>query len=86
MLFMEVCNLSQRRVKHELVPEHILLNQTEIDILLSRYRIQPYQLPHIKSSDPAIIAIGGKSGDIVKIIRISSTSGETESYRYVIEG
>lgn len=72
--------------KHELVPQHIRLSQDEANEVLSRYRIQPYQLPHIKISDPAIQLIKGKVGDIIKIIRTSFTSGEFIAYRYVVNG
>ncbi|MDH5461481.1 MAG: DNA-directed RNA polymerase subunit H, partial [Candidatus Bathyarchaeota archaeon] len=40
----------------------------------------------IKASDPAVIAIGAKSGDIVRIVRKSPTAGEYIAYRYVVEG
>ena len=72
--------------KHELVPQHILLSQDEANEVLSWYRIQPYQLPHIKTSDPAIQVIEGKMGDVIKVIRKSSTSGEVIAYRYVVNG
>lgn len=72
--------------KHILVPKHIVLSEKEAAELCAKYRIQPYQLPYIKSSDPAAVAIGAKPGDIVKIIRKSATAGEAVAYRYVIEG
>ena len=72
--------------KHELVPKHILLNNEECKNVLDRYKISPYQLPHIKSSDPAILEIKAVAGDIVKIVRKSITVGEAIIYRYVVEG
>ena len=71
---------------HELVPKHVLLSQDEAKEVLARYQIQPYQLPHINLSDPAVRAIKAKLGDIIKIIRKSSTVGEALVYRYVVEG
>ncbi|MEM2920858.1 MAG: DNA-directed RNA polymerase subunit H [Candidatus Bathyarchaeia archaeon] len=50
-----------------------------------KYRIQPYQLPFIKISDPQARALKAKAGDIIKIIRTSPTAGEAVAYRYVIE-
>lgn len=70
---------------HELVPRHELLPKKEAEELLRDYHIQPHQLPYIKSNDPAVEAIGGKPGDIVKITRRSSTAGESVVYRFVIE-
>lgn len=70
--------------KHVLVPKHEILTPEEREELLAKYRVKPYQLPKIKSSDPAIKAIGAKPGDIVRIIRKSPTAGEYVAYRYVI--
>jgi DNA-directed RNA polymerase subunit H len=42
-------------------------------------------MPQIKATDPAVKAIGAKSGDLLKIIRKSATAGEHISYRYVVE-
>ena len=73
-------------LEHELIPKHIRLSQDEVQEVLARYLIHPYQLPHIKASDPAIRALEATPGDIIKIIRKSQTSGEAIVYRYVIEG
>lgn len=70
---------------HVLVPKHILLSKEEAEAVLKKYHVKPYQLPYIKASDPAAKAIGAKPGDIVKIIRRSSTSGEVVVYRYVVK-
>ncbi|MEK6920205.1 MAG: DNA-directed RNA polymerase subunit H [Thermoproteota archaeon] len=71
--------------QHELVPKHILLKSEEAKQVLERYHIKPFQLPYIKSSDPAARAVGAKSGDIIRVIRRSSTAGESDFYRYVVE-
>lgn len=70
---------------HLLVPNHVLLSQEEAEMVLKKYRIKPYQLPHIKDSDPAARAIKAKPGDIIKILRKSPTAGEAIAYRYVIK-
>lgn len=70
--------------KHKLVPKHEILPPEEAKGLLEKYRVKPYQLPHILTSDPAVIAIGAKSRDILKITRKSQTAGKYVSYRYVI--
>lgn len=71
---------------HQLVPKHEIMQQDEREKLLAQYRVPPYQLPRIRTSDPAVKAIGAKAGDIVKITRNSTTAGKYVAYRYVVEG
>lgn len=71
--------------EHALVPMHEILGEKEKEQLLAQYKVQPYQMPQVKSTDPAVKAIGAKPGDILKIIRKSSTAGEHVAYRYVVE-
>ena len=71
--------------KHVLVPKHVLLTKEEAQEVLEKYRIKPYQLPHIKRSDPAIRDMKVQPGDIIRIVRRSSTAGEAIAYRYVTE-
>lgn len=69
---------------HEMVPRHEVLSREDAKVLLGKYRVKAYQLPYIKSTDPAIRAIGAKPGDVVRITRRSHTAGESIYYRYVI--
>ena len=71
--------------EHKLVPKHEIITKEEREKLLAQYRIKPYQLPRIKASDPAVKAIGAKPGDILRVIRKSSTAGEHVAYRYVVD-
>jgi DNA-directed RNA polymerase subunit H len=71
---------------HELVPKHEILSEEEKKEVLERYKIRPFQLPKLLSSDPAARAIGAKPGDVVKITRESHTAGKAIAYRYVVEG
>lgn len=71
--------------EHKLVPVHQILEEKEKQELLSKYRVHPYQLPQIISSDPAVKAIGAKPGDILRVIRKSPTAGKHIAYRYVVE-
>lgn len=73
-------------LEHDLVPKHILLTKEEANQLTGKYRIKPFQLPKVKESDPAVKSINGKPGDIVKIMRKSSTAGVAEYFRYIIKG
>lgn len=71
--------------KHRLVPKHEILSDQEKKDILEKYHAQPYQFPWIKTSDPVIIVLGARPGDIVKITRESKTAGSYVSYRYVIK-
>jgi len=69
---------------HDFVSKHELLTPEEREKILAQYKMQPYQLPRIRASDPAVIAVGGNPGDIVKAIRNSKTAGKYVAYRYVV--
>ncbi|MGE5187755.1 MAG: DNA-directed RNA polymerase subunit H [Betaproteobacteria bacterium] len=71
--------------EHALVPRHEILPEKDKQALLEQYKVKPYQMPQITSTDPAVKAIGAKPGDVLRIIRKSSTAGEHVAYRYVIE-
>ena len=70
---------------HKLVPKHEILDEKEKKEILAQYKIQPYQMPQIKATDPAVKAIGAKPGDMLKIIRKSATAGAHIAYRYVVD-
>jgi DNA-directed RNA polymerase subunit H len=71
--------------EHALVPMHEILTPKEREQLLTLYKVKPYQMPQVTSTDPAVKAIGAKPGDVLRIIRKSSTAGEHIAYRYVVE-
>jgi len=71
--------------EHALVPFHEILSEKEKNQLLAQFKVKPYQMPQIKSGDPAVKAIGAKPGDVLKITRKSTTAGEHITYRYVVE-
>ncbi len=72
-------------LEHELVPEHMVIEESEIKELLDMYKIKKEQLPKIKLSDAVIKEIKAEVGDVVKITRRSRTAGKSLSYRLVIE-
>ncbi len=72
-------------LEHDLVPDHILLNEEETQELLTKYKITKGQLPKIKTSDVVVKQIEAQPGDVLKIIRKSLTAGQAISYRLVIE-
>ena len=72
--------------EHYLVPKHEILSPEEKKDVLKKYRVEPYQFPLIKTSDPIAKVIGARFGDLIRIVRKSPTAGEYVSYRYVVEG
>ena len=71
--------------EHALVPFHEILSEKEKNQLLTQFKLRPYQMPQIKSGDPAVKVIGAKPGDVLKITRKSATAGEHVTYRNVVE-
>ena len=64
----------------------MLLSREEAEKILKALGLSREQLPWIRALDPMARYIGAKPGDVVKIIRKSSTAGSTDVYRYVIPG
>jgi len=72
-------------LSHEFVPEHRVLSKDESQKTLKELSVTPGQLPKILNTDPVIMAIGAKIGDILEIIRKSPTAGTIKYYRIVKE-
>ncbi|MHC1631150.1 MAG: DNA-directed RNA polymerase subunit H [Methanotrichaceae archaeon] len=70
---------------HELVPRHILLTPKEANEVIKNYDVVAAQLPKIHVTDPVVEEIGAKVGDVIKILRISPTAGQSVFYRLVID-
>lgn len=70
---------------HVYVPKHEILTMEQAQEVLERFNCQLTELPLILASDPAIIGLDVKPGDLIKITRKSSTAGESIYYRYVVE-
>jgi DNA-directed RNA polymerase subunit H len=71
-------------LKHEMVPEHSIMSEEDVKNLYARYQIGPEQLPKIYHDDPAVLSIGARISDVIKIVRKSMTAGRAESYRLVV--
>lgn len=69
--------------KHHLVPKHGKLSDAEKAKLLEHYHIKLKALARISKSDPAIVKLNPKEGDIIKIERDSKTAGKSIYYRVV---
>ena len=71
--------------EHIYVPKHEIMTKTEAEKVLEQFNCKPTELPLILSTDRAIIRLGVKPGDMIKITRKSSAAGESYYYRYVVE-
>ena len=70
---------------HIYVPKHEIMTRKEAEEVLEKYHCKATDLPLIFVTDPDIIGIGVKPGDMIKITRKSATAGESFYYRYVVE-
>jgi DNA-directed RNA polymerase subunit H len=70
--------------QHELVPEHTLLDDDELEAVLEEYDIERTDLPKIERLDPAT-PDDAEAGDVVKIVRDSRTTDHAVVYRLVID-
>jgi DNA-directed RNA polymerase subunit H len=64
---------------HYLVPEHEVMDKLAVDEMLDKYNAKLLQLPRIYEDDPGIVAVNGKVGDVVRIIRDNG-----ENFRLVV--
>ena len=65
--------------EHELVPVHKILGKEEGEKILAEYKVTKQLIPKIRTKDPALIGMGAKLGQIVKVIRLDGS----EYYRLV---
>ncbi|MFB6071166.1 MAG: DNA-directed RNA polymerase subunit H [Halanaeroarchaeum sp.] len=70
--------------QHELVPEHTVLSDDEVEVVLSEYDVDRTDLPKIKTADPALPE-EAEPGDVIEIVRDSRTTDTATVYRLVIE-
>ena len=71
--------------EHILVPKHEIMDKKDAEEVLKTYICRTTDLPLIFVNDPAIVGLGVKPGDMIKITRKSATAGESFYYRYVVE-
>ena len=70
---------------HVYVPKHEIITKKEAQKVLDDFNCKPTELPLIFVTDPAIVGLGVKPGDMIKVTRKSGTAGESTYYRYVVE-
>ena len=70
---------------HMYVPKHEIITKKEAEEVLEKYHYKPTNLPLIFVNDPAIVGLGVKPGDMIKITRNTATAGVRSYYWYVVE-
>ena len=70
---------------HKLVPIHEIISKEEEKELLEKFNITIDQLPKILDTDPVVIFIDAKPGQIIKVTRKSQTAAKSIAYRLVVE-
>ena len=70
---------------HIYVPKHEIMQKKDAEKVLKDFNCNPTELPFIFVNDPAILGLGVKPGDMIKITRNSGTAGQSFYYRYVVE-
>ncbi|MCL5434030.1 MAG: DNA-directed RNA polymerase subunit H [Candidatus Marsarchaeota archaeon] len=68
----------------KIIPEHRLLSDNEAKKVLEKFNISIDKLPKILESDPQVIKLGAKFGQIIEIKRVDPT-GTYIYYRTVIK-
>ena len=70
--------------QHELVPDHSVVDDDELESVLDEYGIKRTDLPKIKRRDSAL-PDGAEVGDVIRIERDSRTTDSAVVYRLVVE-
>lgn len=70
--------------KHALVPKHTILSEAEKKKVIQKYRLVGQEFPRILKTDPAILNLKAKEGELIKIVRSSQTAGKAVFYRRVV--
>ena len=70
---------------HVYVPKHEIISKKEAEEVLHEFNCVATELPLIFVDDHAIVGLGVRPGDMIKITRDSDTSGKSLYYRYVVE-
>ncbi|MFW9767203.1 MAG: DNA-directed RNA polymerase subunit H [Candidatus Thorarchaeota archaeon] len=71
--------------QHELVPQHIIALDEEVQLVLEHYGIKKSQLPRIFRDDPAVKVLGARPGQVIRVQRESPTAGKVFYYRLVVD-
>ena len=72
-----------RVAQHHFVPKHEIVPLERIKEVLEKYGSSFEKFPKILRDDTAVIEIGAKKGDLIRITRHSPTAGKAIYYRVV---
>ncbi|WP_135305343.1 DNA-directed RNA polymerase subunit H [Haloarcula amylovorans] len=70
--------------QHDLVPDHSVVDEDDLEVVLEEYDIKRTDLPKIKRADPALPE-DAEIGDVIRIERDSRTTDVAVVYRLVVE-
>jgi DNA-directed RNA polymerase subunit H len=70
--------------QHDLVPDHSVVDEDDLEAVLDEYDIRKTDLPKIKRGDPGL-PDDAEVGDVIRIVRDSRTTDEAVVYRLVVE-
>ena len=70
--------------KNFLVPKHEIVQDEKREELLTKFNSTIGKFPQILADDPAVVEIGAKKDDLIKITRKSITAGTSIYYRAVV--
>jgi len=87
-LFIVIENIKRLQyniLSHTLVPEHVIIDDKQVDEVMKKYNIKnKMEFPDISRFDPVARVIGLRPGEVCKITRPSKTAITTEYYRVCI--
>ncbi|HIH09931.1 MAG TPA: DNA-directed RNA polymerase subunit H [Candidatus Diapherotrites archaeon] len=69
--------------EHFLVPKHEIVPDEKVKEVVAKFGSTLDSFPKIVADDPAIVEIGAKRGDLIKITRKSPTAGTSIYFRVV---
>jgi len=69
---------------HAAVPKHEVASAEDVAEMLGKRFSSTAELPAIYAQDPPVVWAGGRPGDIIRVERLSETTGTTPAFRRVI--
>jgi DNA-directed RNA polymerase subunit H (RpoH/RPB5) len=82
IIVLNIKRLQYNILKHQLVPEHIVMSQEEAAVIKQKYNIHDdSQIPDISRFSPVSQVIGLRPGELCRIYRPSKTAIKAEFYR-----
>ena len=68
-----------------MIPKHSKLSDSQKEKLLEKYNISIKELPRILKTDPAIISLDTKAGDVIRITRKSGQLAFLYQHKYRVQ-